>query len=120
MKKVTLSAALTLTLCVYATQGWANVDQLKFYRDENPDLKPNCMYCHIDKTPKKEKGKNELNPYGKEMKKLIDLEQTKGLSKDQLKAIYSNVFKKLGRHDQFKTDSESSGANNENPPENTK
>jgi hypothetical protein len=45
----------------------ANLDQQKLYKEAFPDSKPKCVTCHVDAIPKKDDGKHELNPYGKEI-----------------------------------------------------
>lgn len=42
----------------------ANVDQIKLYKAAYPDSKPKCIFCHIDKLPKKDEGMHEHNAYG--------------------------------------------------------
>lgn len=81
---------------------FANVDLLKYYREVNPALKADCTYCHLDKLPKKEDGKHELNAYGLELKKQSESQIIKDMTKDQLKEVYLKVLKQLGRHDEFK------------------
>ncbi len=42
----------------------ANVEQLKLYKAAYPDAKPQCIFCHVDKLPKKDEGMHEHNAYG--------------------------------------------------------
>ncbi len=100
--------SLMLTL-VLSSQAFAGVDQLKYYREINPDLKPSCLYCHIDKTPKKEDGKHDLNPYGTKVHETFEAQKVEGMTKDQIKEAYVKIFKELGRHDNFKPEEPASG-----------
>ena len=45
----------------------ANVAQIKLYKAAFPDTKPQCIFCHVDKLPKKDEGKHEHNAYGKKI-----------------------------------------------------
>lgn len=47
----------------------ANVDQTKIYKKALGLDKPKCAHCHVDKTPKKEEGKHQLNAYGQKLMK---------------------------------------------------
>jgi hypothetical protein len=49
----------------------ANTDELKVYRKVYPDVKPGCVYCHVDKIPKKDDGQHDLNAYGQKLKELM-------------------------------------------------
>ena len=49
------------------TPAWANIKQVKVYKEVYPDEKPKCACCHVDKKPSKEEGKHELNEYGKKV-----------------------------------------------------
>lgn len=99
MKKFSILTVLIL-FAVWAcpVSVYASVEMLKVYREVNPDLKPNCMYCHVDKLPKKDLGKHEVNAYGAKIKKLLVAEKIE-MTAEQKKEAYSNVFKQLGRHD---------------------
>ena len=44
---------------------FASFSQIKEYKQTYPDAKPKCVECHVDKMPKKDDGKHELNDYGK-------------------------------------------------------
>lgn len=99
MNKYFYRSGLTVLLFLGTTTlSFANVNMLKAYREANPDLKADCMYCHVDKVPKKEDGKHELNVYGKKVQDAVDAKK-EGMSPDQLKELYTSVFKQLGRHD---------------------
>jgi hypothetical protein len=78
----------------------ANPDQLKAYREVYPEIKPGCIYCHVDKNPKKENGKHDLNAYGLKAKATFYAEAEKTL-KDEIREAYARIFKDLGRHDEF-------------------
>ena len=49
---------------------FANLQQVKIYKEAFPDDKPKCTSCHVDKTPKKDDGKYEWNEYGLKVKKI--------------------------------------------------
>ena len=99
MKKlVPMTTVVTFLMCVSPVMSFASVETLKVYREVNPDLKPNCLYCHVDKMPKKEDGKHELNAYGLKLKEALGSDK-KELSAEELKQAYITVFKQLGRHD---------------------
>ena len=86
--KITFLTVFLFTLAVPGA--WANTDNLKTYRKVYPDLKPSCLYCHLDKVPKKEDGKHEPNAYGKWLKELAGEGE-----------ITEEVITKAGRHDEF-------------------
>ena len=65
MKTLFLIAVFVFFTNTIAT---ANVKYLKVYKDAYPDPKPQCMFCHVDKLPKKDDGKHDLNEYGKKVK----------------------------------------------------
>jgi len=100
--------SLLLTL-ILTSPAFAGVDILKAYREINPDLKPSCLYCHIDKTPKKDDGKHDLNPYGTKVHESFEAQKTEGMTKEQIKEAYIKIFKELGRHDTFKAEEPASG-----------
>ncbi|OGW97017.1 MAG: hypothetical protein A2Z81_06485 [Omnitrophica WOR_2 bacterium GWA2_45_18] len=50
----------------------ANQKQIKFYKKAFSTKAPNCVVCHISKTPEKEEGKHEFNEYGLKIKKEND------------------------------------------------
>ncbi len=102
MKFLLFLIALTVLMFGIPASSSANVDLLKYYREVNPALKADCTYCHLDKLPKKEDGKHELNAYGSELKKLLDGKKASELSKDELKTLSIELIKQLGRHDEFK------------------
>lgn len=45
----------------------ANVEQVKLYKKAFGE-KPKCACCHVDKLPKKDDGKHDLNEYGEKVK----------------------------------------------------
>lgn len=51
----------------------ANVDQIKVYKAAFPDSKPQCIFCHIDKLPKKDEGMHEPNAYGKKVREAAEI-----------------------------------------------
>ncbi len=70
----------------------ANVEQIKVYKKVFPESKPQCIMCHIDKIPKKEDGKHELNAYG------LKVKQTK-VEMDA--APNEETYKKVGSAEEF-------------------
>ena len=64
---------------------YANVKQIKAYKEAFPDEKPKCSHCHVSEKPKKEDGEHDLNAYGKKAKELKaepDAETYKAIGKD--------------------------------------
>ncbi|MBI2094726.1 MAG: hypothetical protein HYT89_00980 [Candidatus Omnitrophica bacterium] len=65
------AAAIFAVAAVFSFTGspaaWANVKQVKIYKEAFPDEKPKCAHCHADEKPKKEDGQHELNEYGKKV-----------------------------------------------------
>ena len=59
--------SMVLILSFAAAPLWANIKQVKVYKEAFPDEKPKCACCHVDKMPKKEDGKHDLNEYGKKV-----------------------------------------------------
>ena len=70
----------------------ANVETVKLYKNVFEGEKPKCACCHVDKTPKKEEGKHELNDYGKKI-----LVAKKELNKEK---VDEEVLKKVGKNEQ--------------------
>ncbi len=99
MKKFSILTGLVVCVVMACpVLSYASVEMLKVYREVNPDLKPNCMYCHVDKLPKKDKGKHEVNAYGAKLKEVLVAEKIE-MTAEEKKQAYTNVFKQLGRHD---------------------
>ena len=63
---------VTLVLFVFsltvAAPLWADVKQIKLYKEAFPDEKPKCACCHVSEKPKKEEGQHDLNEYGKKVR----------------------------------------------------
>lgn len=59
-----------LFLCTGSSPAWANVKQIKAYKEAFPDEKPKCIHCHAVEKPKKEDGQHDLNAYGEKVKAL--------------------------------------------------
>ncbi len=74
-----LTGVLTVLFTLIVSQVWADVEQLKVYKQAFPDSKPKCVSCHLDEKPKKDKGKHELNEYGKKV--MAELKTEKGKPK---------------------------------------
>ena len=99
MERKFIITALTLGVALSCPiSGFASVEMLKEYREVYTDLKPNCMYCHVDKLPKKEDGKHELNPYGLKVKEAIPAAD-KAMTAEERKAANMAIFKQLGRNE---------------------
>ena len=56
-----------LSIVFLLTPAWANIKQIKVYKEAYSDEKPKCACCHVDKKPGKEDGKHDLNEYGKKV-----------------------------------------------------
>jgi len=48
----------------WAVLAHADMSQIKAYKEVNPDAKPKCIDCHMDKMPKKDDGAHDPNKYG--------------------------------------------------------
>ncbi len=70
----------------------ANVEQVKIYKKVFPESKAQCITCHVDKLPKKDDGKHELNAYG------LKVKQTK-VEMDA--APNEETYKKVGSAEEF-------------------
>lgn len=57
---------VTLILGVKPVQ--ANVNNIKIYKEAFPGSKPQCIFCHVDKIPKKDDGMHDLSAYGTKIK----------------------------------------------------
>jgi hypothetical protein len=55
------------------TLAMADVKQVKFYKAAFPGSQPKCIFCHIDKLPKKDDGMHEPNAYGKKIKEAAEI-----------------------------------------------
>ncbi len=51
----------------------ADVKQVKLYKAAFPGSQPKCIFCHIDKLPKKDDGMHEPNAYGKKIKEAAEI-----------------------------------------------
>src|SRR3989344_2784640 len=51
----------------------ANVEQIKLYKAAYPDSKPKCIFCHIEKLPKKDEGMHEPSAYGKKVREAAEI-----------------------------------------------
>ena len=74
---------------LWGVTSFADMGQIKVYKEAYPDAKPKCTNCHVDVIPKKDAGKHELNAYGKEIKK-ADPKPT------------ATTYKKVGKAEDFK------------------
>ena len=57
----------------FLSPAFANVKQIKAYKEAYPDTKPKCIHCHTIEKPKKEDGKHDLNEYGKKVKAIKEV-----------------------------------------------
>ena len=69
---------------------FANMTQVKAYKEAYPDTKPKCIDCHVDKMPKKEDGAHEPNAYGKAVVKAAGTEKPT-----------ADTYKKVGTIEDF-------------------
>lgn len=67
-KRLFIFAIVYSISCVLAAGAQASVDQAKLYQKVFGGEKPKCIGCHVDKLPKKDDGKHELNEYGRKLK----------------------------------------------------
>jgi len=103
MKKFSMLTVLIVSaVLICPVMGHASVNMMKVYRELNPDLKADCTYCHVDKLPKKDDGKHELNPYGAKIKEMVEADKKE--TEEQRKEQYTSILKQLGRHDAFNAD----------------
>ncbi len=56
-----------------STPAMADVEQVKFYKTAFPGSQPKCIFCHIDKLPKKDEGMHEPNAYGKKVREAAEI-----------------------------------------------
>ncbi len=62
-----LAAAVIAVSLLVPELAFATLEQSKIYKSAFNTEKPKCLTCHVDKIPKKEDGKHELNEYGKKL-----------------------------------------------------
>jgi hypothetical protein len=65
----------------------ANVEQVKLYKAAFPESKPKCVFCHIDKLPKKDEGMHEPSAYGKKVREAAE--------------ITADAYKQAGSYEEF-------------------
>ena len=88
--KVCAASFLALSFFVMLPQAvMANVAVVKVYKAAFDGDKPKCSTCHVDKNPKKEDGKHDLNDYGKKV-----LAAKNDLKKE---TVDEDVLKKAGK-----------------------
>lgn len=74
LKKLGLILGFGLVFAVVGnTIAMADVDQIKLYKAAYPDAKPKCIFCHVDKLPKKDEGMHEPNAYGKKVREAAEI-----------------------------------------------
>ncbi len=60
---------LTVTIFSFlAVSAQADMKQIKTYKEAFPGELPKCTCCHVEKMPKKDEGKHDLNEYGQKVK----------------------------------------------------
>jgi hypothetical protein len=89
-KRVILFTGLGLVLGMVTAQ--ASMQDPKTYNEAYPNSKIKCIDCHVDAMPKNDKGKHNLNAYGKAVVKAT------GKAKVRTAATY----KKVGKVEDFK------------------
>lgn len=72
MKKLLRLFLILSFVSILASPAWADIKQIKMYKEAFPDEKPKCACCHVDKKPNKDDGKHDLNEYGKKVKVLAN------------------------------------------------
>lgn len=60
-----------LFLFAGSSLSFANLNQLKVYKEAFPETKAQCAVCHVDKLPKKDEGLHDLNEYGQTVKEAM-------------------------------------------------
>ncbi len=51
----------------FLSPAYANVKQIKAYKEAYPDTRPKCIHCHTLEKPKKEDSQHDPNEYGKKV-----------------------------------------------------
>lgn len=59
-------ALIALFSSIVFSSAWANMGEIKKYKEAFPDEKAKCATCHVDAMPKKD-GNHDLNEYGKKV-----------------------------------------------------
>ena len=65
----------------------ADVEQIKLYKAAFPESKPKCIFCHVDKLPKKDEGMHEPSAYGKKIREAAE--------------ITAETYKEVGTFEEF-------------------
>lgn len=58
---------VAMFISLSASSAWADIKQVKAYKEAFSGEKPNCACCHVSDKPKKEDGMHDLNDYGKKV-----------------------------------------------------
>ena len=106
MRYIKVCFMILALILSFSSASFANVKQLKTYREVYPDYKPKCNYCHIEEKPSKDEGKHELNAYGQELQKLMNGED---LTKEMVESV--------GNHEDFKPENDESSSQDEGQEE---
>jgi len=88
-------AAFMIGVCFVlgTSAAYANLKEIKAYKEAFPEAKPKCINCHEADKPKKDEGLHEWNDYGKAAIKL-EAHPT------------AETFKQLGSFDDFEKNAE--------------
>ena len=79
---------ILMGFALWISPAYANLKEIKAYKEAFPEAKPKCINCHEAEKPKKDEGMHEWNDYGKAAR-AIDPKPT------------AEVFKKLGSFEDF-------------------
>ncbi|OGX40943.1 MAG: hypothetical protein A3G91_00360 [Omnitrophica WOR_2 bacterium RIFCSPLOWO2_12_FULL_50_9] len=82
-----ISGFVFVFVVVGNTLAMADVEQVKLYKTAFPGGKPKCLFCHIDKLPKKDEGMHEPNAYGKKIQEAAE--------------ITADTYKQVGTYEDF-------------------
>jgi hypothetical protein len=71
ISNVLISVFVGVFVFLLATLSWADLAQIKVYKEAFPGSKPKCIDCHVMALPKKD-GEHTLNDYGSKVKALAE------------------------------------------------
>ena len=87
-----IGAIVLMLACVGPYPAEANVGQIKLYKEAFPGTKPSCLFCHLDKIPKKDDGMHDLSAYGAKVKETDE-------------EVTAESYTKVGAYEDFKEES---------------
>lgn len=74
LKKARVTTGFIFSFVVLGnTLAMADVEQVKLYKTAFPGTQPKCLFCHIDKLPKKDEGMHDPNAYGKKIQEAAEI-----------------------------------------------